>query len=145
RMMPAACGLSAVLMFGIAWLATAHLRLAAVLLFLHVAAVGPVLISGFWSLFNERFDPRTAKLAISRVGGFGTLGGLAGGLVANRVAAGAGVAAMLPILAALHLLCAVVLRPIARETQTPAPAAAPLLAGLHHLVKQSYLRALGLL
>ena len=148
RVMPAACAISAVLMLGIALVATRQRSLAAVLLFLHAAAIGPVLISGFWSLFNERFDPRTAKRAISQVGGLGTLGGLAGGIVANLVATRAGVAAMLPILGALHLLCAVALRSPARQSRAPEPAgedAPPLLAGLHSLVKRSYLRNLALL
>jgi hypothetical protein len=99
-------------------------------------------------LFNERFDPRSAKHAISRVGGFGTLGGLAGGLLANQVAGSAGLVAMLPVLAALHLLCAIPLRSLARETRALAPAgkeAPPLLAGLQYLVRRPYLRDLGLL
>ena len=46
--------------------------------YLHVAAIAPVLISGFWSILTEHFDPRTAKQAIGRIAAAGTLGGLAG-------------------------------------------------------------------
>jgi ATP:ADP antiporter, AAA family len=147
RVMPAACTVSAALMLGIAWLSASDASLAAVLLFLHVAAIGPVLISGFWSVFNERFDPRTARQAIGRIGGFGTLGGLAGGLLANEVAKGAGVVAMLPVLAGMHFVCAIALRSLARDAQAPALAGeqVPLLAGVSYLVKRPYLRSLGLL
>ena len=148
RVMPATCALSAALLLGIATLATAHPGAAAVLLFLQVAAIGPIVISGFWSLFNERFDPRSARRAIARVGGFGTLGGLAGGLMGNEVAKRAGMVTMLPILAALHLLAAVPLHFLARETRTLTPASkdAPSLdAGFHYLVKRPYLRDVGLL
>jgi len=34
---------------------------------------GRLLVSGFWSLINERFDPRTAKRAVGQIGGAGTL------------------------------------------------------------------------
>jgi hypothetical protein len=148
RVMPATCALSAALLLGIAALATARSGMAAVLLFLHVAAIGPVVISGFWLVFNERFDPRTARHTIARVGGFGTLGGLAGGLMANEVAKRAGVVTMLPILAALYLLAALPLHFLARDTRMPTPAgedAPPLGAGLRLLVTRPYLRDLGLL
>jgi hypothetical protein len=44
------------------------------------AVLGPVLLSAFWSLINERFDPHTAKRAVARIAGGGTLGGVVGGL-----------------------------------------------------------------
>src|SRR5262249_11930375 len=34
---------------------------AAILLYLHMAAFGATLVSGFWSVMSELFDPRTAK------------------------------------------------------------------------------------
>ena len=36
-------------------------KAAAVAVYLHLAVVGSFLISGFWSMVNEKFDPRTAK------------------------------------------------------------------------------------
>jgi hypothetical protein len=57
----------------------------AVLVYLHVAALAPVLLSAFWSQLNETFDPRAAKGALGRIGAVGTLGGLLGGLVADQV------------------------------------------------------------
>jgi hypothetical protein len=92
-------------------------RVAGPLVFLIVSGVGPMLGSGFWLIASERFDPRTAKRRFGQIAGAGTLGGLAGGLLAERVAAVASVGAMLPVLAALGFLAAWQLRTLA-ATQT---------------------------
>ena len=81
-------------------------RVAAAVVYLQISGVGPMLGSGFWLIASERFDPHTAKKRFGQIAGVGTLGGLVGGLLAERVAAGFGVTAMLPILAALNLLAA---------------------------------------
>ena len=57
-------------------------RAAAVGLYLHVAAFGGALVSGFWSLVNERFDPYTARRVVGRIGTGATAGGVAGGVLA---------------------------------------------------------------
>lgn len=62
-------------------------RAAALLVYFQTAALGPVMISTFWSLINERFDPRAAKRAVARIAGGGTLGGVLGGLAAWRASA----------------------------------------------------------
>ena len=79
---------------------------AAVLVYLHIAALGAVLISAFWSTVNERFDPRTAKKQMGRIAGGGALGGLIGGLLAERIGASLNLSLMLPVLSMLHLACA---------------------------------------
>jgi ATP/ADP translocase len=77
-----ACG------FGLEWVLALHApRAAALLVYFQTAAFGPVMISTFWSLINERFDPRAAKRAVSRIAGGGTLGGVLGGLAAWRASA----------------------------------------------------------
>jgi len=58
-------------------------RLAAVLLFVHTMTLGGVVVSGFWSVVNERFDPHTAKRFVGRIGGGASLGGVLGGLGAS--------------------------------------------------------------
>jgi hypothetical protein len=78
-------------------------------LYLHVVAFGAILLSGFWSVMNEAFDPRAAKTIFARIGGFGTLGGLCGGLLAERIAAWSSSAAVVLLLAILHLACAALL------------------------------------
>src|SRR5882757_8709997 len=60
-------------------------RMAACAIYLHVVAFGAVLLSGFWSAMNESFDPRSAKNIFGRISGTGTLGGLCGGVLAERV------------------------------------------------------------
>src|SRR5688572_5484805 len=58
RVLPLSFAASAVLLFG-EWLVLRRdTRLASVLLYLHMAGLGSILISGFWSVVNERFDPR---------------------------------------------------------------------------------------
>ena len=79
-------------------------RAAAVAVYLHLAALGASLISAFWSMVNERFDPRTAKRTVSRIAAGGTAGGLVGGVLAERVAATFTVSANLPLLAVFHLI-----------------------------------------
>lgn len=62
-------------------------RAAAVLLYLHASVLGAIAISAFWSLLNERFDPHSAKPLLAKVAAAATVGGLLGGVGAERVAA----------------------------------------------------------
>ena len=78
----------------------------AIAVYLHVSGVGPLLASGFWLIASELFDPRSAKQGFGRIGGAGTLGGLAGAVVAERVAALFGAPTMLLVLAALQVVTA---------------------------------------
>ena len=77
----------------------------AVLVYLHLAGFGAVLISAFWSLTNERFDPHSGKSVIARTSGFAALGGVVGGLVAARASVWFGLETMLLILGGMHLAC----------------------------------------
>src|SRR6478609_3717069 len=45
-----------------------------------------VLLSGFWSLIAERFDPAGARASFGRISAAGTAGGIAGSIVAERIA-----------------------------------------------------------
>ena len=106
RVIPSAFATSAVLLL-IEWtISLWSPRAASVLLYLHCGSLGGVLISGFWSLINERFDPRTAKRHLGPISAWGTLGGAVGGLMAARVGQTLPVTAMLPMLAAFHFVCA---------------------------------------
>ena len=128
RLVPGAFALSGALLLAEWSLARAFPRGVAVAVFLHVGTFGAILISGFWLLVSERFDPRTAKRRIGRIAGTATLGGLLGALVAERVTAYGGVLATLPVLAALHFVCAGAVRPLAppegRAAADPSPGAA---------------------
>jgi ATP/ADP translocase len=81
-------------------------KLAAVAVYLHSALFGPAVIAAFWSYVNERFDPRAGKRAIGWIAGAGTLGGVLGGVLAWRAASLIAVPTMLPLLAAMHVVCA---------------------------------------
>jgi hypothetical protein len=106
RFVPWAFAVSAVLLL-VEWgLTYKSPRLAAVLVYLHISGLGPILGSGFWLVATERFDPRTAKKRFGQIAGGGTFGGLLGGLLAERVAVLLGIDAMLPVLAILNLVCA---------------------------------------
>ncbi len=106
RLVPATFLLSSLALLGIWGLMYWSRPVAAIALYLHIAAFGVILISGFWSLVNERFDPHSAKKTVSRIVAGATFGGLVGGLLAERIAASAEVAVIMPVLAGLHLLCA---------------------------------------
>ncbi len=85
RLVPAAALASTLLLAGW-WAVGLHApRLAAVLLYLHVAAFGGALVSGFWSMVNERFDPYTARRVVGRIGAGATAGGVAGGVLVLAV------------------------------------------------------------
>ena len=97
---------SAALLMG-AWMLTeAAPVVAAQAVYLQISGLGPMLGSGFWLIATEQFDPHTARHQFGRIAGVATLAGLGGALVAERVAAIYSVTTMLPVLAALNLLCA---------------------------------------
>ena len=153
RFVPWAFAASALLLAG-EWLLTlSSPKLAAVLVYLHISGLGPILGSGFWLVTTERFDPRTAKQKFGQIAAGGTFGGLLGGLLAERVAVLLGMSAMLPVLAVLNLLCAWQVKRLVpaptsepRSTEfaaelTPEPA----WSGVRALAETPYLRQLALL
>ena len=148
RLVPALFGLSSVLLIGEWLLSRYSARAAAVALFLHMSVLGLVLISGFWSVVNERFDPRTAKLSISKIGGGATFGGLVGGITAERVAATFSVTAMLPVLALMHAICGVLVYVLAQSGDGPVTQPkdeGPTRSGLAIVRERPYMRNLALL
>jgi len=100
RMAPFLLATSAVLFF-VEWVLLGWPRVASVLLYFHASVLGTIGISAFWSLMNERFDPHSAKALIARTAGAATLGGLLGGIGAERVTALLPRGALLLVLAAL--------------------------------------------
>ncbi|MDH3457095.1 MAG: hypothetical protein OER90_09650 [Gemmatimonadota bacterium] len=106
RLVPAAFNASAILLLLEWWLVGRAPRATAIVVYLHYGALGAILISAFWSVVNERFDPRTAKTYVGRIAAGGTVGGLLGGILTERVGAYFSVATMLPILAVVHVVCA---------------------------------------
>jgi hypothetical protein len=150
RVVPAVAGSSAALL-ALWWaVGLASPRVAAVAVYLHVTGFGGALVSGFWSLVNERFDPYTARRVVGRIGTGATAGGVAGAAlawIASRAVTSAAVplAATVFLLVALNALAAVVLARAHRGEGAPpaAPAAVPAL-GAAVLFRSSYLRSIAL-
>jgi hypothetical protein len=114
RLIPGLFAASGVLFVG-EWLWRSHApSVAAIVVYLHVSGVGPLLASGFWLIASERFDPRSAKRRFGQIAGAGTLGGFLSALLAERVAASLGAPAMLLVLAAIQFLCALLVLRLAR-------------------------------
>ncbi len=107
RVVPAGFLLSAVVQAAAWQMQPVFPKVVAAVMYLHLVAFGAVLLSGFWSMSSELFDARTAKLRFGRIAGAGTAGGIAGGLMAERVAAWLPAESALLMLALLHLSAAV--------------------------------------
>lgn len=122
----------------------------AIALYLHISAAGPLLASGFWLIASERFDPHTARRRFGQLAGAGTLGGLVSAVVAERSATWFGAPSILPMLAVLQVISAVLVRRLANGhdvTAAPQPAAppAPAVSGLRVIATAPYLRNLAAL
>jgi AAA family ATP:ADP antiporter len=129
------------------WLLIDHApRAIAVIVYLHISGAGPLLGSGFWLIASERFDPRTAKRRFGHIAGVGTLGGLAGGMLAERLGAGLGVSAVLLFLAAINFICVSLVRRLAGSgPQLAVVESGASRSGLRVLSEASYLRNLSAL
>jgi ATP:ADP antiporter, AAA family len=152
RMVPLALALSAVLLLGEWGLSGPLPRLAAVAVYFHTVIFSPILVSGFWSLVNERFDPHSAKLAVGRIVRGSSLGGLIGGLITWQAATLIRVPTMLVGMAALNLLCLrplLQLRPALKAppsvAEKSAAPAAKAVSGLRLIREVPYLRDLAFL
>jgi hypothetical protein len=105
RMSPVLLAAGALLFF-CEWALLGWPRAASVLLYAHSSVLGGIAISAFWSLMNERFDPHSAKALVARTAGAATLGGLVGGMGAERVAAVLSRGALLLVLGVLGMVAA---------------------------------------
>ncbi|MBA2542338.1 MAG: hypothetical protein H0V17_22035, partial [Deltaproteobacteria bacterium] len=106
RLVPVLNTISAALLVGEWVLYEREPQLGAILIFFHLTLFGAVLVSGFWSIVNERFDATTAKRYIGRIGLGATIGGIVGGLIVERAAVYLEPSAILLVLAGLQIGCA---------------------------------------
>jgi ATP:ADP antiporter, AAA family len=151
-LVPASFALSSVL-FLAEWLLRASAPSAsAIVLYLHISAAGPLLASGFWLIATERFDPHTAKRRFGQLAAAGTLGGLLSAVAAERAAAWFGAPAILPALAVLQAISALLVRRLAigsATAQVPeavfADVMGPTRSGLRVIAEAPYLRHLSML
>jgi len=124
---------------------------AAIVVYLHLATFGATLVSGFWSVVSERFDPLAARRAVGRIGLGATTGGALGGLLAWSLARVVPLATLLAATACLGVLALFALRRLGGAPQDETPRATrpdegparPLL-GLRILGELPYLRHLAL-
>lgn len=89
----------------------------AIIVFVHASALGAVLVSGFWSITNERLDLGDARRHIGAIGLGSTLGGVLGGIVAGI----AGTTNVLLVVAVLQVISAVLLRGASAASRPVAP------------------------
>ena len=85
-----------------------------IILYLHVTVIDALLISGFYSIINERYDPYRVKKIISRLVIFAALGGLLGAAAASVVAQTIDTRAVIAMLALLHLFSGAALYGVTR-------------------------------
>ncbi|HTG84009.1 MAG TPA: hypothetical protein VL853_04335, partial [Gemmatimonadales bacterium] len=134
------------ILLAVEWLLTfVSLRPAAFLVYLHITAFGALLISAFWALVNESFDPRSARRAVGLITAGGSVGGLLGGLLTERMGTAFSASSMLPLLALLQLSLAILVLPLARTSanrpQSPETGDTTS-SGIEALRHSSYLRLL---
>jgi len=145
-LVPGAFLLSGVMQVGEYLLYAENAQAAAVVIFLHVFALNLLLTSAFWSLMTEHFDPHSAQKAFGRIAGMGTLGGILGGLLAERTAALGSVPMLILFAAGLHFACAFAMWIFTSEYPTaPARGQAPQPALAESLRRSPYLVQLALL
>ncbi len=94
-------------------------ELTAYVLFVHLGVVGPIMVSAFWSVINERFDPHSARRSMARIAGGATAGGVLGGLFAEGITRVFGPSALLPFLAGLSALVTLGVLRFARGEPAP--------------------------
>lgn len=137
--------LQTLLLAGEAWLVSKVPRLVAAALYAQLALLAPGLVSAFWTVVNERFDPHTARRVVGRIGTGASVGGVVGGALAW---AGAH---MLPIPALLLALSVVSflapfglmrLRPAGAPQERDGEAAGGVFAGVLIIRRFPYLRQL---
>ena len=131
------------LAFVLEWaLAPSFSGVSAAAIYVHTSVAGGLLISGFWSIVNERFDPHVARRNIIRVTTGATLGGVIGGFASKRIAEVFEPRAILLMLAALSVLCVwgttVLGRSLPRPSETSSPGS--FRDGLKPLAERPYLR-----
>jgi ATP:ADP antiporter, AAA family len=120
QVVPRALAVGTVLLLAEWGLSLLQPSLAAIAVYLHMAAFGATVVSGFWSLVNERFDPYLARRVMGRIGLGASLGGVAGGLLAWSAAGVLPVPSMLALMAAFNVVCLLALGRLGAAGAAPA-------------------------
>ncbi|MGD8992041.1 MAG: hypothetical protein PVI00_11365, partial [Desulfobacterales bacterium] len=145
RLTPLLYIISGIISFG-EWVAMAFWpQIVTVILYLHVTVFDALLISGFWSIINERYDPYSAKKIIGRMVIFTALGGLFGAGAAAVVAKIIDVRAVIAMLAILHAITGFALFAVTRGQTVDSDQQAPPQGLLTALKRNSLLQRMALL
>ncbi|MDB4956985.1 MAG: hypothetical protein JWO36_4554, partial [Myxococcales bacterium] len=111
------------------------------IVYLHLGALGPIMVSGFWSTITERLDPRAAKRNMARIGVGATLGGIGGGLIAQATAAWLPRSSILVVVALLQLGSVGLLRVLGRQpSHAPNETAPSVWEGVRVVARSALLR-----
>ena len=121
RLAPALFVVNALAAFLEWWLLPSAPRPIAIAVYLHISIGGALVVSAFWSIINECFDPHTLKKVVGRIGASCTLGGLAGGLLMERSAHWLSARSGLLVIGALALTAAFSTQLLAGAVSTVKP------------------------
>jgi AAA family ATP:ADP antiporter len=148
RILPVAFAMQCVLLL-VEWALSARFeRQIAIVFYVHMVAASAPIVSVFWLVVSEAFDPHTARQVIGRIGAGATLGGVLGGAVAWGASRVTTVPTMLGVMAILSGVGAWGAGALARGTRDARvrPAATvPRRSGLTALRQTPYLRLLAIL
>jgi ATP:ADP antiporter, AAA family len=86
----------------------------AVILYLHVSVGGAILLSTFWSVISECFDPHSLKRLVGRIGAAGTFGGMVGGALIERTSHWFYTRSTMLVLASVSAVAAILVGTLAR-------------------------------
>jgi AAA family ATP:ADP antiporter len=119
----------------------------AIVFYIQMVAVSATLLSAFWSVVGEVFDPHTAKQVIGRIGAGATLGGVVGGGIAWGASRVTTVPTMLGVMGVMSGVCTWSVAILASGTHASHArgAPAPRASGLTALRQTPYLRLLALI
>lgn len=121
-------------------------RSTALLVHLHTAIFGATVISSFWSVVSEAFDPHAARRYVAWITSGSALGGVAGGLAALLAAHYVRGLHLLLAVVALNVGAAVVATYVGRRSAAPSqPTPWSLAEPLRQLRKVPLLRQLGVI
>lgn len=124
RVVPSLAGVSA-LILGLLWLGERYAGAWVVaILYAWTSISNTLLISGFWSVYNERFDPRAARKLFGIVGMATTIGGVAGGVGSHSLLRVLAPETLLLSLAGVEILAAIAVLRLASSTAPRRAAAA---------------------
>lgn len=116
RVVPSLAGVSAV-MLGLLWLGERHAGAWVVaILYAWTSVSNTLLISGYWTVYNERFDPRTARKLFGVVGMATTIGGVVGGVGSHSLLRVVAPESLLLSLAGVEILAALAVLRLAAST-----------------------------